>query len=129
MHPIFKLTTAEAKLAELLWQYAPIASMEMIRLAQAQLGWKKSTTFTNLRMLIKKGLTKNEKSVVTMLYDREQFAAEQSACFVDDIFGGSLPSFVSAFTSSRKLSGEQIKELKSLVEAYEQSEKGEDKND
>lgn len=126
--PVFKLTNAEARLAELLWDNAPIASMEMIRLAQEKLEWKKSTTFTILKFLIEKGLAENEKSRVTMLYTRDEFKAQQSCCYVDDIYGGSLPLFIASFTSGRKLQPEAIAELRRLIEGYEgeQTESGSD---
>ena len=120
MEPQFKLTKAEARLAELLWEHAPIASMEMVKLAEEHLGWKKSTTFSILKFLIEKGLAKNENSCVTMLFSREEFIAEQSCRFVDDTFSGSLPLFVAAFTSTRKLTAEQAAQLKRLIEEHEQ---------
>ena len=116
MEPVFKLTNAEARLAELLWANAPIASMEMIKLAQQEFGWKKSTTFTNLKFLIDKGLAKNEKSCVAMRYTRDEIIAEQSCRYVDDAFGGSLPMFIAAYTSSRKLPPEQVAQLKRLID-------------
>jgi len=118
----YKLTNGEKRLAELLWNNAPIASMEMIRKAQNEFGWKKSTTFTVLKSLIEKGIAKNENSCVTMLYSRDQFLAGQSCRYVDDAFEGSLPLFVAAFTSNRKLSTEQIEELKRLVMQQEAGE-------
>ena len=123
MEPVFRLTNAEARLAELLWSNEPIASMEMIKLAEQEFGWKKSTTFTNLKFLIDKGLASNEKSCVTMLYTRDEIVAEQSRRYVDDTFGGSLPMFIAAYTSNRKLSPQQVAELKRLID-----EQGNDDN-
>lgn len=119
METVFKLTKAEAKLAGLIWQNAPIASMEMIKLAQREFGWKKSTTFTNLKSMIEKKLAQNENSCVSMLYTRDEFTAQQSCRYVDDAFGGSLPMFIASFTHSRKLTPEQIAELKRLIEEHE----------
>jgi len=115
MEPVFRLTNAEARLAELLWANEPIASMEMVKMAGREFGWKKSTAFTNLKFLIDKGLAKNENSCVTMLYTSDEIVAEQSCQYVDNAFGGSLPMFVASYASSRKLSPEQIAELKRLI--------------
>jgi len=120
MEPVFRLTNAEARLAELLWSNAPIASMEMIKLAEREFGWKKSTTFTNLKFLIDKGLAKNEKSRVSMLYTRDEIIAEQSCRYVDDAFNGSLPMFIASYTSNRKLSPEHVAELKRLIDDQEE---------
>lgn len=118
METVFKLTNAEKRLAELIWENEPIASMELVKLAEREFGWKKSTTFTNLKFLIDKGLARNEKSCVSMLYTYNEIIAEQSCRYVDDAFGGSLPMFVASYTSSRKLSTEQIAELKRLIEEH-----------
>jgi predicted transcriptional regulator len=120
MEPIFKLRNAESRLAELLWDNAPIASMELIKLAQREFDWKKSTTFSVLKPLIEKGIAKNENSTVTMLYTREEFIAEQSCRYVDETFGGSLPMFVASFTSNRKLTPEQLSDLKRLINEHEE---------
>jgi len=80
------------------------------------------TTFTNLRMLIKKGLAKNESATVRMLFTREQFRGEQSASFVDETFGGSLPLFLTAFSHSRQLSADQVQEIRRLIAEYVEDE-------
>jgi predicted transcriptional regulator len=119
MEPVFKLRNAEAKLANLLWEHGPIASMVMIRLAERELGWKKSTTFTTLKAIIEKRLAQNESSCVSMLYTRDEFIAEQSGRYVDDTFGGSLPMFITSFISSRGLTPEHIADLKRLIDEHE----------
>jgi len=118
--PIFKVTNAETKLAELIWRSEPVASMALVKLAKAEFDWSKSTTFTHLKMLIEKGLARNESSSVTMLYTRDEIIAEQSCQYVDDTFGGSLPMFVASFTRGRKLTPEQVAELKRLIDEHDE---------
>jgi len=122
MESVYKLTNAEKKLAELLWDKAPIASMEMIKLAERDFGWKKSTTFSVLKVLIKKGVAQNEKSTVTMLCTREQFVSFQSRRFVEDTFGGSLPQFITSFFGGKKLTQKQAQELRRLIDEYERND-------
>ena len=43
----------------------------------------------------------------------------QSKNFVDEAFNGSLPAFLTAFTSKKKLSKEEISEIKKLIDSYE----------
>jgi len=126
MKPVFRMTKAEAKLADLIWNHEPVASMELIKLAQNEYEWKKSTTFTNLKFLIEKGLAVNENSSVKMLFTRDEFIAEQSCGYVDEAFSGSLPMFIASFTSRRKPSPAQISELKRLIDSYEEDDKGTD---
>lgn len=109
----------ESRFADIIWEHEPVGSMELVKLAEQALGWKKSTTFTVLRRLCTKGIFKNENGAVTSLISKERFASIQSTQFVDDSFGGSLPSFLAAFTSGRKLSADEISELRRLIDEQE----------
>ena len=109
----------ESRFADIIWEHEPVGSMELVKLAEQALGWKKSTTFTVLRRLCAKGLFRNEDSTVTSLVSREGYASMQSTQFVDESFGGSLPSFLAAFTSGRKLTEEDVAELRALIDSQE----------
>lgn len=105
----------ETRFAELIWANAPIASGELVKLCERELEWKKSTTYTMLRRLVQKGIFDNVDSIVTVRMSREEFAARRSECFVEENFGGSLPGFLAAFTSRRKLSDAEIRELEEII--------------
>ena len=87
-----------------------------MELCAERLDWKKSTTYTVLRRLCQKGIFQNEGGMVTSLLTREEFAARQSREFVDQAFDGSLPKFLAAFASRKKLSGEEIEQLQRLID-------------
>lgn len=113
------LTGAEEKLAALIWRDAPLPSPELVALAQKELGWKKSTTYTVLKKLCNKGVFKNENAHVSVVLTRDEQLARQSRHYVEDMFGGSLPKFIASFAGGKKLSAEQIAELKLLIAHYE----------
>ena len=98
-----RLGLVEARFADLIWQYEPIASGDLVRLCEQQLGWKKSTTYTVLKKLCDRGIFKNEQSIVTSCLTKEEFHARQSERFVDETFAGSLPAFIAAFSSFVRL--------------------------
>lgn len=50
---------------------------------------------------------------------KEVFYARQSEAYVDRSFQGSLPGFLTAFTSRRKLSEEEVEKLKKIIEEQE----------
>ena len=56
----------------LVWEHGPISSGELVRLCAKYLGWKKSTTYTEIKRLSQKGVLKNENAVVTPLVTREE---------------------------------------------------------
>ncbi len=106
----------ETRFAELIWQREPITSGELVELADAQLGWKKSTTYTVLKRLCERGIFRNVSGTVTSCLSREEFFAAQSVHFVDRSFNGSLPAFLTAFTSRKKLSAQEVQALKDLID-------------
>jgi len=113
------LTEAEEKLAALIWRNAPLTSPDLVTIAEREMDWKKSTTYTVLKKLCEKGVFKNENANVSVLLTRDEQIARQSRRYVEDTFGGSLPKFITSFFGGRKLTPEQAAELKRLIEEHE----------
>jgi BlaI family penicillinase repressor len=116
------LTESEMKFAELIWEHEPVASGDLVRLCEKKMQWKKSTTYTMLKKLCDKGIFQNGDAVVSSLMTKEEYIAKQSIRFVEDTFGGSLPMFLTAFMSSKKLNRRQAEELKKLIDEYKEDE-------
>lgn len=114
--PQYTLGEVEAVFASIIWDNEPLPSSRLVELCAQKLDWKKSTTYTVLRRLCQKGIFQNEGGMVTSLLTREEFAARQSQEFVDQAFDGSLPKFLAAFASRKKLSGEEIEQLQRLID-------------
>ena len=114
---VYKLGAVEARFAELIWENEPLPSNRLAKLAEQELGWKKSTTYTILKRLCERGLFQNEGGQVSSLVSREEFQAAQSEQFVEEAFGGSLPAFVAAFGSRRRLTESELDELERLIES------------
>ena len=114
---VYKLGAVEARFAELIWENEPLPSNRLAKLAEQELGWKKSTTYTILKRLCERGLFQNEGGQVSSLVSREEFQAAQSEQFVEEAFGGSLPAFVAAFGSRWRLTDSELDELERLVES------------
>jgi predicted transcriptional regulator len=114
------LTVAEEKLAALIWHNAPLTSPDLVALAEREMDWKKSTTYTVLKKLCDKGVFKNENANVSVMLTHDEQIARQSRRYVEDTFGGSLPKFITSFFGGRKLTAEQAAELKRLIEEHEE---------
>ena len=117
------LTDAEEKLATLIWRDAPLTSPELVAVAEREMDWKKSTTYTVLKKLCDKGVFKNENANVSVILSRDEQSSRQSRYYIEDAFGGSLPNFFSSFFSGRKLTPEQAAELKLMIEEHEEGGK------
>ena len=112
----FRAGTAEARFADLIWENEPVASGQLAKFGEAQFQWKKTTSFTVLGRLCDKGIFTNDKGIVTSLISREEFYARHSEQYVEEAFGGSLPAFLAAFGTRKKLSEQEAEELKRLIE-------------
>jgi len=114
------ITEAEEKLATLIWREAPLNSPDLVALAEREMDWKKSTTYTVLKKLCDKGVFKNENANVSVILSRAEQTARESRRYVEDSFGGSLPKFIASFFDGKKLTPQQAAELKRLIEEHEE---------
>lgn len=112
-----KLGEVEARFADIIWQNEPMHSRELAEAAEGELGWKKSTTYTILKRLCDRGLFQNQKGIVTSLVSKDEFHALQSEKFVDETFAGSLPAFLAAFSTRKKLSESEVEELQAIIDS------------
>ena len=117
-----KLGAIESRFADIIWQHAPLASGELAKLALAELNWKRTTTYTVLKRLCERGLFENQNGTIVALVSRDAFYARQSEKIVDESFSGSLPAFVAAFASRKKISEAELDELQAMIERMRRGE-------
>lgn len=110
------LGAVEEKFADIIWENEPLHSRDLVKLCDERLDWRKSTTYTVLKKLCDRGIFQNNGGIVSSVLSKEKFNNLQTAQFVDKTFNGSLPAFFAAFTSEKKLSKKDIKEIKEMIE-------------
>ena len=115
-----KIFESEYRFCLIMWEHAPIAAAELAKLCLEQLGWKRTTTYTVLKRLCNGGLFKMENSEVSVVLTRDEFYATQSENYVKENFSGSLPAFLTAFTQNRKLSKDEVDEIKKMIKSFEE---------
>lgn len=113
----YKLGEVESIFADIIWSNEPLSSRRLSELAEQRLSWKRTTTYTILKRLCDRGLFQNQGGTVTSLVSRQEFYAMQSEKFVEETFSGSLPAFLAAFGSRKKLSQSEIDELQSIIDS------------
>ena len=113
----YKLGEVESIFADIIWKNEPLSSRRLAQLAEERLNWKRTTTYTILKRLCDRGLFQNLGGTVTSLLSREEFYARRSEQFVADTFQGSLPAFLAAFGSRKKLSDAEIDKLQSIIDS------------
>ena len=116
-----RLGAIESRFADIVWDRAPLSTAELIKLCEAELGWKRTTTYTVLKRLSDRGIFKNDNGTVTVLISKNEFYSMQSEKVVNESFGGSLPAFIAAFTARQNLSEDEIAEIRAIIENMKRS--------
>ena len=111
-----KMGVLESRFADFIWNNEPITSGQLVKMAEKELNWKSTTSYTVLKRLCERGIFQNKDGAVTSLISREEFYALQSEQFVAETFDGSLPAFLAAFGTRRKMSEAEIDELKKIID-------------
>ncbi len=107
---------SESRFADIIWGREPIAVRQLVKLAEQELGWKFSTSYTVLKRLCEREIFQQQDKTVTSLISREDFYGMRSEQFVEEAFQGSLPAFLAAFGARKRLSDTEVEELKRIID-------------
>ena len=113
-----KIFESEYRFCLILWENEPVGSTKLVELCKEALGWSKATTYTVIRRLAERGVLKNENAIVTSLISKEQAQESRLEEMVEETFEGSMPAFIAAFSRSKKLTRDEMDQLKALIDAY-----------
>ena len=114
-----KLGLVESHFADIVWKNEPIHSRELTKICEKELNWKRTTTYTVLKKLCNRGIFQNQDGIVSSLISKDEFHAIQSERFVEETFHGSFPAFFNAFSSRKKLTSEEIAQIRQMIDSYE----------
>ena len=117
-----KLGLVESHFADIVWKNEPIHSRELTKICEKELNWKRTTTYTVLKKLCNRGIFRNLDGIVSSLISKDEFHAIQSEKFVEETFDGSFPAFFNAFSSRKKLTAEEIAQVRQMIDSFETSE-------
>ena len=115
-----KISTAESVVMGALWAREPLSAEEIAGEVAAGQGWTEATVKTLINRLLNKGAVGAERDGRRYLYrplvGRADYVEAESQGLLDRLFDGRLAPLVSHLSQSRKLSAEDIAELKRLIE-------------
>lgn len=111
-----KIFESEYRFCLILWECEPVSSRELSDLCREKLGWSKTTTYTVIKRLSDRGVVKNENTIVTSLVSKDEAQRAEIDELVEKKFEGSLPAFIAAFAKSKKLSQEDIDEIRRIID-------------
>ena len=117
-----KIFESEYRFCLILWEHEPVTAAELVKLCQNQLGWKRTTTYTVIKLLGERGVLENNSGTITALVSKEDAQASEIDELVEKKFEGSLPAFVAAFTKHQELTSRDLDELQLMIDRIRKGE-------
>ena len=115
-----KIFESEYRFCLILWDNEPVSSGKLVEFCKEGLGWSKATTYTVIRRLSERGVLKNENTIVSSLISKEEAQKSRLEEMVEETFEGSMPAFIAAFSKSKKLTRQEVDQLKALIDSFEE---------
>mgnify|MGYP001046191807 FL=1 len=114
----YKLFDSEKKVMEVLWEHGTMIAGDIVKILNDSIGWNRNTTCTVIKKCIAKGAIERTEPhfTCTPLITREQVQDYETNELVDKMFDGSREKFFAAFLNGSKLSEEEVKSLKDMVD-------------
>lgn len=113
------ISAAESIVMEALWKQSPMTAEEIAGLVAKDQEWTEATVRTLINRLLKKKAIAAKKDGRRYLYrpvmKRADWVHEESQGLLDRMFDGRLAPLVTHFSQRKKLSTQDIAELKRLV--------------
>lgn len=115
------ISESEWSIMEALWESSPKTASEVTKALRASTNWAENTVRTLLTRLVEKGALKtaeNASGTRTFLpaVKREACVRAESESFMQRIFGGAAKPLLVHFAQNSKLTAEEVKELKKLLD-------------
>ena len=118
-----RISETEWEVMKVVWAKSPIPAQEIIEVLTRQDEWHPKTVKTLLNRLVKKralGFRKEGRAYLYRPLVKEgDCVAAASESFLGRVFGGSLQPMLAYFADTKKLSTEEIAELKRLLKRSE----------
>ena len=111
-----KIFESEYRFCLILWEHEPVTTTELVKLCQARLGWKRTTTYTVIKRLGERGVLRNQDGLVTALISKEDAQVSEIDELMEKKFQGSLPAFLAAFARRQALSEDEVEEIRRIIE-------------
>lgn len=116
-----KLYDSELKVMEILWERGDSSAKDIAAALAERADWSKTTTYTVIKKCIDKGaVSRSEKGFVCHAeISRSQAQEYETSELIDKMYGGAADRLVASLLDSKRLTKDEIRELKKLVEELE----------
>ncbi len=121
-----KLSESELKIMEIIWdeknldENREITAKKVSNILTEKYGWNKSANYVYFKRLLEKGAIDRRypNYTIRVLVQKENLINESVGKIIDKNFGGSVLNFFSAFISDRKVTPEDIKGMREIIDSF-----------
>jgi BlaI family transcriptional regulator, penicillinase repressor len=121
------ITQAEWEVMNVLWDHSPATAMEVSEALQGRTDWHTKTVKTLLGRLLRKGVLRYREEGNRYVYSpaipRQRYVKEESASFIDRVFGGDATPALVHFVRSTRMTKEEIDELRRILDEKQESDR------
>jgi BlaI family penicillinase repressor len=115
------ISESEWSIMEALWESSPQTASELTKTLRPTMNWAENTVRTLLTRLLDKGALKaDENASGTRTYlpavKRESCVRAEGESFMQRIFGGAAKPLLVHFAQNSKLTAEEVRELKKILD-------------
>lgn len=119
--PLPDIAESEWSIMEALWESSPQTASEVTKTLRPTTNWAENTVRTLLTRLVEKGAIKTgENTSGTRTYlpavKREACVRAEGESFMQRMFGGAAKPLLVHFAQNSKLTAEEVKELKKILD-------------
>lgn len=120
-----QISDAEWEVMSVLWEQSPRTAAEVADVLCDRMQWNPKTVKTLLSRLVKKGVLRYKPERNRYLYwpliPRQRYIKQESASFVERVFGGEATPMLVHFVRNARLTKEEIEELRRILDEKEES--------
>jgi predicted transcriptional regulator len=115
-----RISNGESLVMEALWQHSPLTADDIGVALATSTDWSQATVKTLINRLLKKKAIRAERDGRRYLYrpvvQRADFVTHESQGLLDRLFDGRLAPLLAHFSDHKRLTPDDIAELKALIE-------------
>ncbi len=119
-----KIAETEWMVMRIVWGRGAVGAAEVIEAVLPQTGWSHRTVRTLLNRLVAKGALRAEmvegRNIYRAKVAESQCVRQESRSFLKKVFQGDAGRMLAHFVENEKMTPEQIKQLKALLNAKQQ---------
>lgn len=113
-----KLFDSELKVMDIIWREGDVTAKHIADVLSAEVGWNKNTTYTLVKRCINKGAIERREPnfICHALIPKEEVQLAETDELIDKVYDGSVDKLFVALLGRKKLSKQQIENLKNIIE-------------